>query len=98
MKSYFFECFRKFTYIFIFFIISFNYWTDVLNAEDSYLKEMQIDGSTKFDEKSSELPTNPFEIVEMLRRANSMNDATNPSDALDDALESFRILEEKEKL
>ena len=95
MKSYFFECFGKFTYIFIFFFISFNYWTNSLNAEDSYLKEMQIDDSTKFDEKSSELPTNPFQIVEMLRRANSMNDATNPSDALDDALESFKILEGK---
>ena len=95
MKSYFSECFRKFTYIFIFFFIAFNYWTNSLNAEDSYLKEMQIDGSTKFDENSSELPTNPFQIVEMLRRANSMNDATNPSDALDDALESFKILEGK---
>jgi hypothetical protein len=34
----------------------------------------------------------------MLRRANSMNDATNPSDAIDDALKSFNKVEVKESL
>ena len=47
---------------------------------------------------SSDLPTNPFEIVEMIRRANSMNDATKPSVAIDDALKSFNEIEEKENL
>ena len=47
------------------------------------------------EEDSSALPTNPFELVEMIRRQNSMNDATNPSDAIDDALKSFNSLEEK---
>jgi len=55
----------------------------------------EIDNSTKTDQDSSGLPTNPFEIVEMIRRQNSMNDATNPSDAIDDALKSFNSLEEK---
>ena len=41
------------------------------------------------------MPTNPFEIVEMIRRNNSLNDATPPSDAIDDALKSFNSLEEK---
>ena len=31
----------------------------------------------------------------MIRRQNSMNDATNPSDAIDDALKSFDSWEEK---
>ena len=44
---------------------------------------------------NSVIPTNPFELVEMIRRANSMNDATKPSDAIDDALKSFNSLEEK---
>ena len=70
----------------------------VLNAEDSYFNEIEIDSSTKFDTGGSDLPTNPFEIVEMLRRANSLNDATKPSDAIDDALESFYIIEQKENL
>ena len=67
---------------------------DYLNAEDLFGK-LEIDNSTKSDHDSSALPTNPFEIVEMIRRQNSMNDATNPSDAIDEALKSFNILEEK---
>ena len=67
---------------------------DYLNAQDLFGK-LEIDNSTKTDEDSLALPTNPFEIVEMIRRQNSMNDATNPSDAIDDALKSFQSLEEK---
>ena len=67
---------------------------DYLNAEDLFGK-LEIDNSTKTDQDSSGLPTNPFEIVEMIRRQNSMNDATNPSDAIDDALKSFNSLEDK---
>ena len=67
---------------------------DYLNAEDLFGK-LEIDNSTKTDEESSILPTNPFELVEMIRRQNSMNNATNPSDAIDDALNSFNSLEEK---
>jgi len=66
---------------------------DYLNAEDLFGK-LEIDNSTKSDQDSSALPTNPFEIVEMIRRQNSMNDATDPSDAIDDALRSFNSLEE----
>ena len=67
---------------------------DYLNAE-YLLKELETDSSTKTNGDNSALPTNPFEIVEMIRRQNSMNDATNPSDAIDDALRSFNSLEEK---
>jgi hypothetical protein len=31
----------------------------------------------------------------MIKRHNSLNDATKPSDAVDDALKSFQSLEEK---
>ena len=65
-----------------------------LNAEYLF-EELQIDSSTKVEEDSSVIPTNPFELVEMIRRYNSLNDATNPSDAIDDALESFYSLEDK---
>ena len=67
---------------------------DYLNAEDLFGK-LEIDNSTKTDQDSSILPTNPFEIVEMIRRQSSMNDATNPSDAIDQALKSFNSLEER---
>ena len=68
--------------------------SNFLNAEFLY-KELQIDSSTKSEEDNSVIPTNPFEIVEMMRRYNSLNDATNPSDAIDDALKSFKSLEEE---
>ena len=84
--------------IFIFFISLINFKSTLLNAEESSLKEIEINSTTKFDTNGSALPTNPFEIVEMLRKANSMNDATNPSDAIDDALRLFNKTEEKESL
>ena len=84
--------------VFILFISLINIKSSTLSAEESFLNEIEIDSSTKFDTNSSSLPTNPFEIVEMLRRANSMNDATNPSDAIDDALKSFNKIEVKESL
>ena len=71
--------------------------TDFLFAQETYLNELEIDSSTKLN-NNSDLPTNPFEIVEMIRRANSMNDATNPSDAIDDALKSFEMTNENDKL
>ena len=70
---------------------------DFLNAEYLF-EELEIDTSTKKDDSGSVIPTNPFEIVEMIRRQNSLNDATKPSDAIDDALKSFNNLEEKEEI
>ena len=80
------------TFVFSFILLT-SLKGDYLNAEDLFGK-LEIDNSTKTDEDSSLLPTNPFEIVEMIRRQNSLNDATNPSDAIDDALKSFDSLEE----
>ena len=78
----------------IFFTLLIPFKCDYLNAEYLF-EELEIDTSTKIEEDSSVIPTNPFEIVEMIRRANSMSDATKPSDAIDDALKSFNSLEEK---
>ena len=98
MKNNFFACLHKPIFIFIFISLLTSFGKNSLNAEEFYLKEIEMDGSTKSDENSSEIPTNPFEIVEMIRRANSLNDATKPSDAIDDALKSFNMIDEKEKL
>jgi len=76
----------------IFFTLLISSKSDYLNAEYLF-KDLEIDSSTK-TEDDSPLPTNPFEIVEMIRRQNSLNDATDPSDAIDDALKSFNSLEE----
>ena len=98
MKKIFFECFRKPKIFFIIFTVIISYEQGLLKAEENYIKDMQIDSSTKVDEKNSELPTNPFEIVEMIRRATSLNDATSPSDAIDDAIESFTMIDDSEKI
>ena len=78
----------------IFVILLISLRSDYVNAEYLF-EELEIDTSTKTKDDSSVLPTNPFELVEMIRRQNSLNDATNPSDAIDNALKSFNTLEEK---
>ena len=93
MKNYFCKTLPKPLTFVIFFISLISFKGDYLNAEYLF-EELEINSSTKEDD-SSALPTNPFELVEMIRRQNSMNNATNPSDAIDDALKSFNSLEEK---
>ncbi len=84
--------------MFIFFISLINFKSTFLIAGEVYSNEIEINSSTKVQTNTSDLPTNPFEIVDMFRRANSMNDATNPSDSIDAALKSFYTIEEKENL
>jgi len=94
MKDYFCKILpRQITFI-IFFTLLISLKGDYLNAEYLF-EEIEIDASTKTEDDSSVIPTNPFELVEMIRRHNSLNDATDPSDAIDDALKSFNNLEEK---
>ena len=93
MKNYFCKNLPKSIPLVIFFISLISLKGDFLSAEYLF-EELEIDTSTKKDENSSGIPTNPFELVEMIRRQNSMIDATYPSDAIDDALESFNTLEE----
>ena len=93
MKNYFCKIASKSIPLIVFFIPLVFLKGDFLNAEYLF-DELEIDTSTKRDENSSVIPSNPFELVEMIRRQNSMNDATDPSDAIDDALKSFNSLEE----
>ena len=94
MKIYFLKNFSKPITLLIFLISSIFFKVDLLYAEYLF-EELQIESSTKTEDDKSAFPTNPFEVVEMIRRNNSLNDATKPSDALDDALEAFNSLEEK---
>ena len=97
MKNYFCKIASKSIPLVVFLIPLILLKADFLNA--GYLfDELEIDTSTKTEDDSSLLPSNPFELVEMIRRQNSMNDATNPSDAIDDALKSFNGLEEKQEI
>ena len=93
MKNYFCKNVFKPITVVIFFSLIIPLKSDYLNAEYLF-EELEIDTSTKTDDSGTAIPTNPFEIVEMIRRQNSLNDATKPSDAIDDALDSFNSLEE----
>ena len=92
MKNYFCKSQPRLISFVIFFTLLISLKGDFLNAEYLF-EELELDASTKTEDDSS-LPTNPFELVEMIRRQNSLNDATDPSDAIDDALKSFNSLEE----
>ena len=93
MKDYFCKSLTRPVTFAIFFTLLISSKGDYLNAEYLF-EELEIDTSTKTEDDRSALPTNPFELVEMIRRQNSMIDATDPSDAIDDALKSFNSLEE----
>ena len=93
MKNYFCKSVFKPITVVIFFNLLIFLKSDYLNAEYLF-EELEIDTSTKTEDDSSDFPTNPFELVEMIRRQNSMNNATDPSDAIDDALRSFNSMEE----
>ena len=96
MKNYFCKRIFKPINVVIFFTLLIPLKSDYLNAEYLF-EESEIDTSTKTENDSSVLPTNPFELVEMIRRQNSLNNATDPSDAIDDALRSFNSLEKNKE-
>ena len=85
MKNYFCKNLTKSLPLLFFLISTIFVKGNFLKAEYLF-EELEIDTSTKTENDSSGLPTNPFELVEMIRRQNSLNDATDPSDAIDDAL------------
>jgi len=97
MKYCFYKNYSKSITLLVFLVSLISPKVDFLNAEYLF-EELEIDTSTKEDDSGSVIPTNPFEIVEMIRRHNSLNDATKPSDAIDDALKSFNSLEVKEEI
>ena len=97
MKNFFCKSVFKPITVVIFSTLLITLKSDYLNAEYLF-EELEIDTSTKTEDDSSVFPTNPFELVEMIRRQNIMNDATDPSDAIDDALKSFNSLEENQEI
>ena len=73
-----------------FYFLGFVYNDLVFSSQDNYFEEIELNNNTQDGfESNQSIPTNPFEIVDMLRKANSMNDATIPSDAIDEAIKAF---------
>ena len=68
-------------------------------AQENYkFNEMEIDRNSNLEEDRIDFPSNPFEIVDRIRRANSLNEATKPSDAIDDAIKSFDMIKEEKQI
>ena len=59
---------------------------DILNTFDSE------------DQNDQGIPVDPFDLMNRLRQAGAMNNATTPSDALDEALNAFNESEEYENV
>jgi hypothetical protein len=97
MKIYFSKKLLKKETFFVFLISLISLKGGLIKAENLF-EELQIDSNTKMDNDRSVIPTNPFEIVEKIRRYNALNDATNPSDAIDEALNSFNSLEKEQEI
>ena len=88
---------KKLSIVALFFCsLGFVYNDLVFSSQENYIEEIELNNNTQdgFESKKS-IPTNPFEIVDMLRKANSMNDATSPSDAIDEAIKTFENLKLK---
>ncbi len=58
----------------------------ISSVKDTNDKDIQ----SSFEEsEDSGLPSNPGDLMNILKRLEAMNDATEPSDAIDDALKAF---------
>ena len=82
---------KKLSIVALFFCSSGFFYNDlVFSSQENYFEEIELNNNTQDGfESNKSIPTNPFEIVDMLRKANSMNDATSPSDAVDEAIKTF---------
>ena len=73
-----------------FYLLVFNCNDSVFSSQENFYEEKELNTNTKDGfENNGAIPTNPFELVDMIKRANSMNNATSPSDAIDEAISSF---------
>ena len=84
-----------FLLIFQNFLVSY----ESFSQENFNLNEFEINRNINLDDEDNlDLPANPFEIIDRIRRANSMNDATKPSDAIDEAIKSFDMIKDDKQI
>ena len=91
---------NNFVYLLCLFIYSsFFVSYQSIAQESNNLNEIEINRIMNLeDEDNLDLPTNPFEIVDRIRRATSMNEATKPSEAIDDALKTFDMIKDENQI
>ena len=66
-----------------------NNYSNIFVAEFDRFDKGRDPHSNLKDSNSESLPADPLRLMNVLRRANAMNDATSPSDALDEAIKAF---------
>tara|TARA_Y100001968_G_C19407146_1_gene744308 strand:+ start:1083 stop:1406 length:324 start_codon:yes stop_codon:yes gene_type:complete len=66
---------------------------DHLAEAPSSLGERDIHNSLEDGKGQNSLPTNPMELINIWRKSTAMEDATSPSDAIDQALKAFDQVE-----
>ena len=67
-----------------------------LSELKNYSTDKKVDIHNSFDsddQKDQAIPMTPMDLMDRLRMSGAMNDATNPSDAINDALSAFKELE-----
>ena len=69
--------------------LGFFYNNLVFSSQENYFEELELNNTKDGYQGDNVIPTNPFEMVDMIRKVNSMNDATSPSDAVDEAIKTF---------
>ena len=70
----------------------FNFRTVKISEVKNYSNDEKRDIFSTFDmedQNNQGLPLNPFDLMNRLNQAGAMNNATTPSDALDEALNVF---------
>ena len=85
----------------IYFLLASNFFISyqAFSQESYKLNELEINSTTGLEEEDNlDFITNPFEIVDRLRRATGMNDATKPSEAIDEAIKSFDMIKEEKQI
>ena len=78
-------------------ILSYPKFTKIAEVEN-YSIDGKRDIHSTFDmedQKDQGLPIDPFDLMNRLKQAGAMDDATIPSDALDEALNAFNESEYK---
>ena len=67
-----------------------------LSELNNYAPDAKSDIHNSFesdDQEDQGIPMTPMDLMDRLRMSGAMDDATNPSDAIDDALSAFKELE-----
>ena len=92
----------NFFLVFVFFIPAliltgrfFSYSRNTTIAEvKNYSTDEKRDIYSTFDTKNDQgFPIDPFDLMNRLKQAGAMNNATTPSDALDEAINAFDLSE-----